>query len=487
MASKLLIGALVAGNAAVVRAVAFGSHREAQGCSAEVQLDSVELLQRREHAVPKSLGKQHSMHAHEHGPRCGERVLQERLSRGERPAPRRAMRGAFVNGSKAAAAAPCINGQAVGLESFPCKSIDLYSFVPLEEFFPGSGGANDVWGWTDATTGKEYAIMGLAEGTGFVDVSERTSPVVLGVLPSRTVASVWRDIKVYADHALIVSEAPDHGMQVFDLRRLRSGRPASGTFAADANYTGIGSAHNVVVNHERATAYVVGAKGGDTDACDGGLHIVDISSPLQPTFVSCFRDDGYTHDAECVVYRGPDSAYSNRDICFAYNEDSLTIVDVTVKASPVMISRTGYDGAHYTHQGSLDASHTFAFMNDELDEEHSDDKHTKTYVWDLSSLKAPKLVNVFRSSQESIDHNNYVHNHKLYQANYCAGLRVLNIDDSTVQGGTGPELSEVAYFDVAPECASATFAGSWSVYPFFPSGTIIVSSIERGLFVLAMA
>ena len=66
-----------------------------------------------------------------------------------------------------------------------------------------------------------------------------------------------------------------------------------------------------------------------------------------------------------------------------------------------------------------------------------------------------------------------------YEANYCAGLRILDITD--IKGGN---LKEVGYFDVAPYCDAPGFQGSWSNYPYFESKTIIVSSIERGLFVL---
>ncbi|MDG1271207.1 MAG: choice-of-anchor B family protein, partial [Flavobacteriaceae bacterium] len=111
---------------------------------------------------------------------------------------------------------PCENGFA---GDYPCLGYDLYAHIGLSVF--DSKEANDNWGWTDALTGKEYVMVGLDNGTAFVDISTPEKPIYLGKLPTATDPSIWRDIKVYRDHAYIVSEAPGHGMQVFDLTRLR--------------------------------------------------------------------------------------------------------------------------------------------------------------------------------------------------------------------------------------------------------------------------
>jgi len=229
------------------------------------------------------------------------------------------------------------------------------------------------------------------------------------------------------------------------------------------------------------TAFIVGATGSNGGSgCRGGLHMVDIRNPLNPTFLGCFSQDGYTHDAQCVIYdRGPDMTYRGKEICFCYNEDSLTIVDVTQKSNPKKLGKVGYAGSRYTHQGWLDDQHRFAFANDELDEMHGNNKHTKTLIFNVADLNNPRYVNSYRSPEEAIDHNLYVKNGYVYQANYCAGLRVLKIGP-----GSMPKLEEFASFDVEPTCNRAQFSGAWSVYPYFPSGNIIVSSIPRGLFVL---
>ena len=116
---------------------------------------------------------------------------------------------------------PCVDGSAAG---FPCEGVDAKANLGLASFASPNAAppsaANDIWGWTDTASGREFALVGLTDGTAFVEVTAPEAPVYLGKLPTATSASSWRDIKTYADHAFIVSEASGHGMQVFDLTRL---------------------------------------------------------------------------------------------------------------------------------------------------------------------------------------------------------------------------------------------------------------------------
>lgn len=358
---------------------------------------------------------------------------------------------------------PCRNGFA---GPFPCKKVDLLSFVPLSEM--GGATGNDIWGWTDPATGKEYAIMGLSNGTAFVDISDPDDPVFLGQLPTPTIPSIWRDVKVYKNHAFIVADlALDHGLSVFDLRELRDPPLTPMVFPETTFYDDFGSAHNVAINTKTGYAYVVGS-----DTCRGGLHMVDIGKPRQPKFAGCFKKDGYTHDVQCVIYRGPDRRYRGREICFASNEDTLTIVDVTKKKKPVMLSRTGYRGVGYTHQGWLFRGQKLFALNDELDEQERG-HNTRTRYFDVRNLENPKLRAVYDGPTPAIDHNLYAKGGLIYEANYRAGLRIIR-----------PFRKEVAFFDVYPSDDMPDFNGAWSVYPYFKSGVVVVSGIEQGLFVL---
>lgn len=357
---------------------------------------------------------------------------------------------------------PCVGGSASG---YPCNNVDLASFTPLANL--GGTAGNDIWGWSGCS-GRDFAIMGLTNGTVFVEITDRMNPVRLGNLPTATGNSSWRDIKTNNDHAYIVSESGGHGMQVFDLSRLCDVDNPPVTFTHDARYTGFGNAHNIVINERSDYAYGVG-----TNTCAGGLHFVDISNPTAPSNAGCYSGDGYTHDAQCVNYRGPDADYQGREICFNSNEDTLTIVDVTNKAAPSMISRTGYPGEGYTHQGWLAPNQRWFVLDDELDESFFG-HNTRTRFWNVQDLDAPFIGLTYDSANAAIDHNLYIRNGLIYQANYRSGLRILGIS-----GG----ISEVAFFDIYPANDNASFNGAWSNFPF-RDGTVIVSGIEQGLFVL---
>ncbi|HEY0083430.1 MAG TPA: choice-of-anchor B family protein [Pyrinomonadaceae bacterium] len=371
---------------------------------------------------------------------------------------------------------PCVNGMA---GTFPCQNVDLASFLPLANI--GGGTGNDVWGWTDPATNREYALMGRSNGTAFVDVTDAEHPVYLGNLPTHGVASVWRAIKVYANHAFIVSEAPAHGMQVFDLTQLRNVASPPATFAETAHYNGFSRAHTITVNEATGFMYANGVT-SYTDAaankCARGLHMIDVRNPTQPVFAGCFDADGYTHDSQCVTYHGPDAAYRSREICFNSNEDTLTIVDVTDKKAPRQLSRITYPGNAYTHQGWLTDDQSLFLVDDELDEQKLKTK-TRTHIFNVSDLDAPTITGIHEGTTTAIDHNLYILGRYAYQANYRSGLRVLNIS-----GAATANLQEVGYFDIYPVDDLPEFNGAWSNYPFFKSGIVLVSGIEQGLFVL---
>lgn len=369
--------------------------------------------------------------------------------------------------------APCLNGRSAA--TYPCHNIDLLAYLPLSEL--NSAAANDIWGWTDPATGQEYALLGLEDGTAFVNITEPTSPVYLGTLPTHSGTAPQRDLKVYANHVYIVAEAFAHGMQVFDLTQLRQGISPSGLFSETAHYDKIGRSHNIAINEATGFAYIVGTQDG-SETCGGGLHMVNLAQPAQPTFAGCFADDGYTHDTQCVLYHGPDVAYQGRELCFNANEDTLTIVDVTSKAAPVLVARTSYSGASYSHQGWLTADHRLFLLGDESDERVYG-HNTRTYIWDVDKLTDPQMVNVYTNGNPAIDHNLYTHDGYVYEANYRSGLRLL-----AFTGDNPPALREVGYFDIFPSDNFPGFNGAWSSYPFFASGTVIVSGREQGLFVL---
>lgn len=127
----------------------------------------------------------------------------------------------------------------------------------------------------------------------------------------------------------------------------------------------------------------------------------------RPT-IGCFSDDGYVHDAQCVVYKGPDINFSGKEICFCYNENTLTIVNVEDKNNMQMLARVPYSGSFYTHQGWLNERQTHLLLDDELDELYGSNPHTRTMIWDVTKLDTPTLKNSFYSEEKATDHNLYI-------------------------------------------------------------------------------
>ncbi len=206
--------------------------------------------------------------------------------------------------------------------------------------------------------------------------------------------------------------------------------------------------------------------------------MVDISTPTAPASAGCFSADGYTHDAQCVNYQGPDPDHQGAEVCFNSNTDTLTIVDVTNKSAPNQLSTNSYTGSSYTHQGWLTADHVYFLMGDETDET-SFGHNTRTYIWDVSNLDAPSVIGTFTASTPAIDHNQYVMGGHTYQSNYRAGLRILDISD--IANGN---LSEMGFFDIYPTDDDATYNGTWSNYPYFDSSLVVISGREQGLFIV---
>lgn len=388
----------------------------------------------------------------------------------------------------------CENGFA---GSYDCSGLDLQSRISAPDLGAEElNGAwlNDIWGWYDSETGREYALVGMVNGTSFVDVTDPVNPVVMGVLPEHNsiaededqilhdgAKSTWRDIKVYQNHAYVVSEDPDHGIQVFDLTQLRdvSNPSPNNIFGETGHYAGVGQSHNININEDTGFLYAVGFRQEGEFTCNGGgLHIVDISDPVNPVFAGCFDQDGYTHDTQCVVYNGPDTEYQGMEICFNSNEEDVVIVNVEDKSNTSMISKNPYDGAEYVHQGWLTEDHKYFISNDELDEARRN-QNTRTFIWDVMDLDNPILLGYYEHENQAIDHNLYVKGKYVYQSNYTNGLRVL--DTVGIHEGT---LREIAHFDTFVSSDDTNFFGTWSNYPFLPSGNILVSDRTNGLFVV---
>ena len=376
---------------------------------------------------------------------------------------------------------------------FPCHKVDLASFTPLPDL--EATFVNDVWGWEDAATGTQIAIVGTIEGTSFVDVTDGTAPVYLGRLPAPVPGffNLWGDARVYGDHAYIGSEAS--GVQIVDMTQFVG---ADGPIEIEqAGYVDdMAQSHNLSLTVETGRLYVAGSFLGleqcalDADGNgSGGSIMYDLADPANPTFAGCLDPEQYNHDLQCVIYDGPDQEHRGSEICIASNESNIRIYDATDPANPVVLSSAEYLDLpffggpiginYYTHQGWLTEDHTYFFLGDEVDEFAGNADERTTYLWDLADLDDPQVIGVHTDGNTSIDHNMFVEGNLLYQANYTSGLWIY--DTWKVEQG---RMKDRGYFDVFPAHDDTSFFGAWGNYPFFGDGKVVVTSSDEGLFVL---
>ena len=369
---------------------------------------------------------------------------------------------------------PCVNGSA---GAYPCNNVDLLAFRSITQL-GGVSNTADLWGWTDPLNGKEYAIVGMRNGTAFVDISIPTAPVLLGNLPSHITGTntLWRDVDVRGNWCFVGSETAGHGLQVFDLTRLRTVVTPPVVFTEDAHFAGFGNSHTIYADKVNPYVYAVG-----TGINSGGLNAIDVSDPLNPFLAGTYTQDGYIHENVVYAYTGPDAQHQGKQISINFHSnspDKITIVDVTDKTDMTLISSFTYSGARITHQGWLTEDQRYLLMNDEGDETFFG-HGTRTRIFDLLDLDAPVYLGAYTAPLNSVDHNLYTHKDLVYASNYTSGLRIL--DAASVASGT---LTEVAYFDNYPANNGATYNGAWGNYPYFSSGTVIISDYNSGLFIV---
>ncbi len=353
---------------------------------------------------------------------------------------------------------------------FPAQGVQLLGWLTLgalEEDLAGMTitSGSDCWGWV-SPAGREYAIIGHSAGTSFVDITDPVAPVIIETISGPT--SIWREIKTYGSYAYIVSEGGD-GIQVVDLSEIDDGTVSRTTTVTSG---GSEATHTIALDETSGYLYRCGGSGN-------GLRIYDLADPASPDYITAWSDR-YVHDALIVTY--DDGPYAGKQIAFCcaglsngWVDSGLTILDVTDKSDIVELVHLEYDGATYSHQCWLTEDRQYLFLDDELDEIETGIE-TTTYVIDVADLEAPFLATTFSNGLTSTDHNQFVVGDRLFQANYTSGLRVWDVSDPLL-----PE--EIAWFDTWPEDDDTGYTSLWGTYPFFPSGLVIGSDIEMGLFI----
>jgi choice-of-anchor B domain-containing protein len=384
----------------------------------------------------------------------------------------------------------CIDGSADG---FACNNMSLLAHIPLADFPNNASAANDIWGHVDLNTEKEYAIIGLKNGVAVVDVTTPTAPEIVGSILG--LSSSWRDIKVYQyfdsstlrwqAYAYSTTEA-DEGLTIIDLNDLQNGisvvrRQTTDLSAHNIYISNLDYSLNIALAGQEPAVHILGS-----NLFGGSFRSYALSDPKTLgsayTNSSGTRDD-YTHDAASLIISDAraqtECVQANNNACLVlldFNEDSLRVWDHTDKNQAIELSSSTYPNAEYTHSGWWSEDKQFVIVHDELDEQrHS--LNTTLNIFDISSLSAPTLVGTWTGSTRAIDHNGFVRGNRYYMSNYERGLTVLDITDPS-------DPVEVGFFDTYPVSNNAGFNGAWGVYPFLPSGNILVSDINSGLYII---
>lgn len=355
---------------------------------------------------------------------------------------------------------------ALSLFSFAGAQYNFNRVTLLANMSPtlfGSSGGNDCWGYV-SPSGREYALMGLRNQVAFVEVTDPKNPVWFASVPH--INSTWGDIKVYGHHAYAVTEATGSGLQVIDMSQIDNH-----VVTLVKTIDSPGRTHNLAMDAESGFLYTCGSRNGT-----GTTMCFSLANPGNPVRVGAdTMSERYQHDAIVVPYtEGP---YAGRQIFFGFSEDrGVDIIDVTNKSAPFLIKRVVYPNMRYCHQGWLSADRKYLYVDDELDETGMGHT-TRTLVFNVASFENATYVGTFSSGLNASDHNQYVDDGFIFQANYKSGLRIFD----TYRRETSPLA--VGFFDTYPESNASGFEGAWSTYPYFPSGTVIVSDINRGLFI----
>ncbi|KAI6351755.1 hypothetical protein MCOR25_009756 [Pyricularia grisea] len=217
--------------------------------------------------------------------------------------------------------AQCKDGKSVPFRDqatffFRCNNMNLHHFLPHSMLGSQTGQGSSSWGWT-SDDGREFAIIAQADGAAFAEVILGGKLRYLGRLPQTpgAAAAIWREIRVFKHYIVVGSESYNHHIQIFDLKKLLDIDYRSPVvFDPATDITGFygnlpdGRAHNVLANDASGFAYVVGAR-PRTSECRSGLIFLDLKDPSKPEYAGCAAMDGYVHDAQCLIYKGPHTKY----------------------------------------------------------------------------------------------------------------------------------------------------------------------------------
>jgi choice-of-anchor B domain-containing protein len=393
-------------------------------------------------------------------------------------------------GGPARGVLPCTNGFINENGTiYPCNSVDLYARVPLTGFPSLPNGASGIWGFTDLDDNREYAIVGLRNATVVVDITNPASPVIIGSILGTQ--NNWREIKVYQfynsgasrwDAYAYVSTEAGGGIQIIDMTELPNSISLAGT------YSGVNNAHSLLVsnvdpytgapNQPGLTPLLI-INGSNL----GGFRMLSLTNPVNPVEVGAgtgsYAHEVYTHvftdtrASQCAPNHNPCEVVFNFT---GYN--GINVVDVTDKANPFLISNYRYPRLGYTHSGWASADGQYLFVDDELDEQ-SFGTNSVVRTIAIDSLTNLRVTGYYTGPTHAVDHIGFTVGNRFILAHDSRGAVVLDVS-------TPNAPVEIGVFDSYPENDNAIFAGAWGMYPFYHSGSFVISDRTRGLFVLRL-
>ena len=306
--------------------------------------------------------------------------------------------------------------------------------------------------------GREYAVLGVGSGTAIYNVTDPASSYRVGFIPGPP--SIWREMKSYRNWIYVVTEGTGAGE---GLQIIRMTNPEAPVLAASYT-TGFTHSHTVSVDTSRALLVCNGTR--DFLGNAAGMHVLSLANPEAPVELSRWPAGGgivpfqqYVHD--CVLV-------GNRLYASAVYIGTERVIDITNPSVPTEVTSWSYPSAYYCHSAWPDASGRWLYVADEQNGQ-------TLRVFDVANIMSPVLVNAFTCNPASIVHNPRVKGNTLYLANYTEGVRVLDISDPV-------HPAEIAWADSYPGL-SGGYGGVWEVCPYFPSGTVIASDMETGLYV----
>lgn len=324
---------------------------------------------------------------------------------------------------------------------------------------------NGIWGW--AGGGHEYAIIGSTAGTYFIDVTNPTAPVLADYVAGARSGCIWREIKTYSHYAYLVSDdSPPNSFQIVDLQYL----PDSVHVVADYN-TLFERSHTIFVDGNKLYS---GLTRGGLFNPQSGMTVFSLTNPENPTLLRSIDDDfpgliGYAHD----MFVRNDTIYASCGFngLYIFKYDSLANQFFLIN------SLTTYPDQGYNHSSALtDDGQTLVFM-DEVP------TGLAVKVLDVSDLQNLTVMSTFKSNVGPTPHNPFIIGNTCYIAYYQDGLQVYDVSNPSSPVNVG-------YFDTHNQTPlggpypSPSYQGAWGAYPFLPSGNVLVSDMQNGLFVL---